>query len=312
VVIIENPPFIILRNPAATYAGMTDQYKRIDINEFDGFFKDVMLSLQGRMEFVPIVMLAKPTTPIDALVEGVANSLFDIVMTTVSITTKRNKIVDFSKSLLPRSIRVIIRRPTSVRLDFLFFLKPFSWELWLLVLGTIAYTSLLLWYFDGQNGIARSVSHAFHVVFNRNSSSAESTTAVQFLTFGLHVLYIILFAVYTASLLSFIIIQNSKPSISGIDDIRNGKIPPNRIGIVVGSAIENFYLKSVSEGINNYFPLKAIQEVYTSLINGAIDAALWSNHSTVYHVNNVYCDLMTVGVEFGHSSYQMPVKNDWL
>ena len=310
--IIENPPFIILKNPAFTYAGMTDPYKQINITEFDGFYKDIMLSLQDRMGFIPVVMLARPTTTFDELVEGVANGLFDTVMDTITINAQRNSIVHFSKPLLPSSIRVVIRMPTSVRLDLFFFIKPFSWQLWLLILGTIAYASLLLWYFEGQHGIVRSVSHVFHVVFNREQPPTKSKNAVQFLTFGLHVLYIILFAVYTANLLYFIIKQNSEPSISGIDDIKNGKVPPARVGILVGTSIENFYLKSISEGVKNYYPLKTIKQIYASLLNGDIDAALWSNQSTEYHVNNIYCNLMAVGVEFSHSSYQLPVPIDWL
>ena len=311
-VIIENPPFTILKNPAATYAGMTGQYKQINITEFDGFYKDIMLSLQDQMGFIPVVILARPTTTFDELVKGVANGLFDTVMTTVTINAQRNSIVDFSKSLLPSSIRVLIRKPTSVRLDLFFFIKPFSWQLWLVALGTIVYTSLLLWYFEGQDGIGKSVSHAFHVVFNRERPPTKSKNAVQFLTFGLHVLYIILFAVYTANLLYFIIKENSEPSISGIDDIKNGKVPPARVGILVGTSIENFYLKSISQGAKNYYPLETIKQIYISLLNGDIDAALWSNQSAEYHVNNIYCNLMTVGVEFSHSSYQLPVHIDWL
>ena len=312
IAIIENPPFIILKNPATTYAGMSDQYKRINITEFDGFFKDVMLYLQGQMGFVPVIMLARPTTSFDELVKGVANGFFDTVMSTVTITSERNSIVDFTKPLLASSIRVLIRKPTSVRLDLLFFLKPFSWQLWLLILGTIAYTSLLLWYFTGKKEIVQSVSHAFHIVFGREWRATKLENDVRFLTFVLQVLYIILFSVYTASLLSFIIIQGSDPSISGIDDIKNGKVPSSRVGILVGTSIENFYLKSVSQGVKNYYPLTTIQQIYTSLIDGDIDLALWSNQSAEYHVNNIYCNLMTVGYEFSHSSYQLPVHIDWL
>ncbi|CAF3578987.1 unnamed protein product [Rotaria sp. Silwood1] len=133
-----------------------------------------------------------------------------------------------------------------------------------------------------------------------------STRSGRFLTFGLYVLQIVLAAIYTASILSFILIENSNPTISGVDDIRNGKILPNRIGIMVGSQAEEYYLNSISEGKKNYYPLKTINEVYTSLMNGDIDVALWS------HVNNRYCDLMAVGVEFAHGSYQIPVKQGWV
>ncbi|CAF1342495.1 unnamed protein product [Adineta steineri] len=47
-------------------------------------------------------------------------------------------------------------------------------------------------------------------------------------------------------------------------------------------------------------------------MNDYIDASLWSNISSTYHVNNMYCELMTVGVAFSHSFYQIPVKRGWL
>ncbi|CAF3384812.1 unnamed protein product [Rotaria sp. Silwood2] len=126
-VIMELPPFIILKTPTATYSEMTGNYKKINITEFYGFYKDVLLYLQNKMGFIPVITLAKPTTEYNELVEGVAND-------------------------------------------------------------------------SGRN--------------------------------------------------------------------------------------------------------------FTTLINGNIDVALWNNLTIEYHTNNIYCDLMPVGVEFSHSSYQLPVKKD--
>ncbi|CAF4278847.1 unnamed protein product [Rotaria sp. Silwood2] len=274
------------------------------------------------MGFIPNIMLAKETTQYDELIDMVANGLFDTVMTGITVTARRNEIVDFSTNLIPSSYRIIIRKPKSIHLDFLLFLKPFSWELWLLTLATIYYTSILRWHLQRQNneepdrrvnnnGIENSTSYTFYTRLNRNSYFV-STNVEQFLTWGSHFLQITLFSVYTVSLLSSIIIQNSDPTISGINDIKNGKISPSRVGVVEGSAIESYYLNAVSQGKKNYYPLKTSNEVYTSLINGDVDAALWSYLSTEYHINNIYCDLVPVGVEFSHSSYQLPVKQNWL
>ncbi|CAF4354760.1 unnamed protein product [Rotaria sp. Silwood2] len=166
-VIMELPPFIILKTPTATYSEMTGNYKKINITEFYGFYKDVLLYLQNKMGFIPVITLAKPTTEYNELVEGVAN-----------------------------------------------------------------------------------------------------------------------------------------------DDIKNGKISSDRIGIVVGCAVEDYYLNSISQRKKDYYPLKTADEIYTTLINGNIDVALWNNLTIEYHTNNIYCDLMPVGVEFSHSSYQLPVKKD--
>jgi ABC-type amino acid transport substrate-binding protein len=123
--VIHSPPFMILKNPTAIYSDMTDNYKKINITEFDGVFKDLLLYLQDRMGFIPFIMLANQTTQYDELVDGVANDLFDIVMSAMTITPKRNKMVDFSVAIIPRSIRIVIRKPQSIQLDSLFFLNHF-------------------------------------------------------------------------------------------------------------------------------------------------------------------------------------------
>ncbi|CAF4044776.1 unnamed protein product, partial [Didymodactylos carnosus] len=63
-----------------------------------------------------------------------------------------------------------------------------------------------------------------------------ATAAGRLFTVGLYMLSLILVATYTANLASDLTISKSQSVISGIDDIRKGKIPFGRIGIVVGSA----------------------------------------------------------------------------
>ena len=58
-----------------------------------------------------------------------------------------------------------------------------------------------------------------------------TTAAGRLLTVGLYILSLVLVAAYTANLASDLTISKSQDIISGIDDIKNGKIPFNRIGI---------------------------------------------------------------------------------
>ncbi|CAF3907163.1 unnamed protein product, partial [Rotaria sp. Silwood1] len=319
--IIESPPFIILKNATATYYNMTHNYKNINITEFDGFYKDILLYLQDKMGFSPIIMLAKPSTQYNELVEGVSKNLFDTVMITIVINAKRKTMVDFGTPIIPHSIRIIIRKPRSVQLDPLFFLKPFSLDVWLFILATIPCTGALIWYFEPKEKrksvtIIHTINFIIHTVLDKDHSFTASTASGKFLTLGLHILQTILFAVYTASLLNYLMIHSFKPIISGIDDIKNSKIPPNRIGIIEGSHVEQQYLNTLSQGRKDYYPLKTVNEVYSRLIDGKIDgdidAALWLNGSIAYHINNIYCDLMTIGDDFGQNYYALPVRQDWL
>lgn len=319
---MELPPFIILKNPIELYSGMTGKYKEINVTEFDGFYKDILLYLQNKMGFIPVVTLTKPTTEYNELVEEVANGLFDIVMSTIIVTEKRSEIVDFSVAVLPSSIRVVTRKQNSIKPDYIFFLKPFTFQLWLLILGTFIFTAILIYWFELPIGgygsdnisirnIATSINYTLHIMLGRNSHPVKSPSA-KILSLGLYFIQIILFTAYTAGLLASIIIENGDTTVSGIDDIKNGKISSAKIGIVVGSAVEDYYLTSVSQGKKDYYPLKTPDEIYTNLINGNIDAGLWNNLTIEYHTNNIYCTLIPVGVEFSHSSYSLPVKKDWL
>ncbi|CAF1565261.1 unnamed protein product, partial [Adineta steineri] len=317
IAIIESPPSIILKNPAAIYNDMNDNYKRIDITEFDGFYKDLILYLQDKMGFIPVIMLAKPTIRYDELVGGVANDSYDIVMSSIDINAKRNQIVDFSIAIMPASYRIIVRKPESIRSDYFMLLKPFFWALWGLLLIMIPYTSVLIWLVERKNenkhsfiGTIIVISFSIYSPFGTSRPQIK-TNAGQFLASILYILQILL-AIQTAGLISYLMIPESILIISGIDDIKNGIIPPNRVGILVGSQIEEYYLNSISHGKKDYYPLKTPDEVYTGLMNDYIDASLWSNISSTYHVNNMYCELMTVGVAFSHSFYQIPVKRGWL
>lgn len=132
-------------------------------------------------------MLAKPTTSLDELVEGVADDLFDTVMTGISINAERIKIVDFSKALIPSSYRVVIRKPKSFQSDHLFFLKPFAWSLWLLILLTIPFASVLLWFVERKDStklvnindrfsLGTSISYVISALLGRSHSYVLQTT----------------------------------------------------------------------------------------------------------------------------------------
>ena len=239
--IVEARPFIILKNPATAYTGMTGNYKQIEMAEFDGLYKDILVYLQEKMQFIPVVMLAKSGTQYDQLVEGVANDLFDTVMSTITVTSERAKLVDMSLALIPSSIRVIVRKPKPNGFDFFFFLKPFENSLWVLVLVTIPYTILLLYPRKvDNNGILGRISCVFYAMLGRDSDKFDLSWSEHVLVYCLHILQIVLFALYTARLLPLLTEKYADTLISGIDDIKNGEVLPSRIGLVSGSSIELF------------------------------------------------------------------------
>ena len=138
------------------------------------------------------------------------------------------------------------------------------------------------------------------------------TTAGRILTVGLYIVSLVLVATYTANLASDLTISKSKGTISGIDDIKSGKIPYNRIGIRPGTAIEEYYLREISGGIRNYYPLRTRQEQYDALLNGIIDATFMDIGVAEYATNNIYCNLSLVGADFDKSTFGIVMPKQWL
>ncbi|CAF4149973.1 unnamed protein product [Rotaria sordida] len=137
------------------------------------------------------------------------------------------------------------------------------------------------------------------------------TASGRLLTAGLYLLCLVLVASYTANLASDLTISKSKNIISGIDDIKSGKILFNRIGILVGTASEEFYLREISSGSRNFYPLKSRQEIYDSLINNLIDVAFNDADVAEYMTNNIYCNATLIGDGFDKGVFGITTSKQW-
>nr|4IO2_A Chain A, Glutamate receptor 1 [Adineta vaga]4IO2_B Chain B, Glutamate receptor 1 [Adineta vaga]4IO3_A Chain A, AvGluR1 ligand binding domain [Adineta vaga]4IO3_B Chain B, AvGluR1 ligand binding domain [Adineta vaga]4IO4_A Chain A, AvGluR1 ligand binding domain [Adineta vaga]4IO4_B Chain B, AvGluR1 ligand binding domain [Adineta vaga]4IO5_A Chain A, AvGluR1 ligand binding domain [Adineta vaga]4IO5_B Chain B, AvGluR1 ligand binding domain [Adineta vaga]4IO6_A Chain A, AvGluR1 ligand bindin len=100
--------------------------------------------------------------------------------------------------------------------------------------------------------------------------------------------------------------------IDGMDDLKNGKIPYNRIGIRIGTAGEDYYLREISGGSRNFYPLKSRQEMYDSLLAGIIDVSFMDIGTAEYVTNNIYCNLTLVGEDFDKSTFGIVTPKEWL
>ncbi|CAF4098787.1 unnamed protein product, partial [Rotaria sordida] len=313
--VIETVPFTIVENVIDASGQSTIQYS--------GYVHDLIKLLQNKMEFIPIIELASPNQTYNGLIQAVRNGVYDIVIGDVTVTATRRKFVDFSNTIFDNSLRIIIRKTTDVNIDLFSFLKPFSWNLWLLLLCTLIYAGILIYIIERQDNetlqnqsilsqIAMYVWYSFGNIVGYGVEFHTNTGAGRLLTAGLYILSLILVASYTANLASDLTIAKSKSIISGIDDIKNGKIPFNRIGILVDSATEEYYLREISNGARNYYPLHSLNEAYSSLLTNMIDAAFWDSGAVEYATNNIYCNLTLIGNDFDKSVFAIVTPQKWL
>jgi ionotropic glutamate receptor len=135
------------------------------------------------------------------------------------------------------------------------------------------------------------------------------TKSSRIIVVGLFTVSIILVATYTANLSSFLTLQRSQPVISGIDDIKNGRLPFHRVGILDDSATVEYYTQNVS---TIFYPVKSINDMYTLLLDNRIDAAIENAIGIEYTVDHQYCGrLSVIGVGFAKSSFGIAMAKNW-
>ena len=290
---------------------------------FTGFVPDLINLLEANMGFTSNIVVTPTNLTYAQVIKLVASGVYDIVVGDITITSQRREIVGFSNSIFDNSLRIIIRNSEDISVDLLAFLKPFSGQLWLLLFITCMSAGILfclLERYDNTNLRDRSLSsqlamslwYSFGNMIGYGAGYEANTASGRLLTIGLYVVSIIVLATYTANLASDLTLKKSKGVISGIDDIKNGKISSYRIGIREGTASEEYYLREISGRIKNYYPLKSKQETYDRLLDNTIDASLIDFAVGEYATNNIYCNLALVGDEFDHGAFGIVTTKDWL
>jgi polar amino acid transport system substrate-binding protein len=313
--IIQSPPFTIVTNVIGS-SGQTQA-------QYTGYVPDLINLLQTAMGFNPVLILAPSTQTYDQIIQGVPAGTYDVVIGDVTVTAQRREIVDFSSTIFDNSLRLLMRSSDDVGVDLSSFLKPFSRNLWLLILGTCIYAGILFCIIERQHNEAleeRSIAtqgvmstwYAFGNIVGYGVDFDANTAAGRLLTFGLYILSLILVASYTANLASDLTIQKSQGVITGIDDIKSGKIPYNRIGIRVGTASEDYYLTEISNGVKNYYPLSSKQDTYDSLLANRIDVSFIDSGVGEYVTENIYCNLTLVGDGFDVGVFGIVTPKNWL
>ncbi|CAF2638112.1 unnamed protein product [Rotaria sp. Silwood2] len=310
--VIEALPFTI----------QTDFLKNNTI-KLTGYVPDLIDILKNKMGFIPNIILSQSNQTYNGLVQAVANGVCDLVVGDVTITAARREIVDFSNSIFDNSLRIIIRKSNSIDVDFFSYLRPFSVTLWLTLLAGFIYAAILLCLLERQDNealknksiissISMSMWYSVGTIMGYGADFHVQTAAGRVLSVGLYMLSLVLVATYTANLASDLTISKSKDFISGIDDIKNGKLSFNRIGILAGSSLEDFYLHEISCGSRNFYPLKSQNEIYIKLLDKTIDVAISDAALLEYVTKKIYCNLTLVGIDFSRSSYGIVIPKQWL
>ncbi|CAF2936893.1 unnamed protein product [Rotaria sp. Silwood2] len=308
--------------PFTTVANVTDKYGQ-STTKLVGYVSDLVQLLQNKMAFVPTIILVPSNQTYSGLIDAVENGVYDMVIGDVTMTAARREKVAFSNSIFDTSTRIIMRTKVPNTVDLFAFLGPFSFSLWMILLIITIFAAVIICLLERpdnpalqnrsfMSSVIMSWWYSVGTIMGYGADFQVTTAAGRLLTVGLYFLSLVLVATYTANLASDLTISKSKNIITGIDDIKSGKIPFNRIGVRVGTVGEEYYLREISGGNRNFYPLSSRKDMYESLLNGIIDASLMDSGTGEYVTNNVYCNLTLVGAEFDKSAFGIVVSKQWL
>ncbi|CAF5120945.1 unnamed protein product, partial [Rotaria sp. Silwood1] len=291
--------------------------------QFTGYVPDLIAQLKTDLGFISDIQLAPSNLTYNQIIQKVANGDYDILIGDFTVTSARRKIVGFSESIFDNSLYIIMRNTPDVSFALFGFMKPFSRNLWLLIIGATTVAAIIICLLERKtNEVLQNMSiisvyvmswwYCIGNIIGYGVDFSPNTAAGRLLTLGLYMVSIVLVASYTANLASDLTIQKTKFPISGVDDLKAGKIPFGRIGVRVGTASQDYYLREISKGMHNFYSLPASKQVtFDSLLSNIIDASFIDSGVGQYVTNNIYCNLTLVGQRFDQTIFGIVTPIEW-
>ncbi|KAJ1387550.1 Solute-binding protein family 3/N-terminal domain of MltF [Sesbania bispinosa] len=167
------------------------------------------------------------------LVFLVYNKTFDAVVGDITILADRMQYVDFTLPYTESGLSIIV--PAKSEDTALIFMKPFTWEMWMVTVSILIYTMLAVWYLERdsnpefncpwKNQISIALWFTvFSLLFAHREKIYSNFTRmviVVWLFLGL-----ILTSSYTANLSSMLTVQQLQPNVKNIESLKwsNSKV----------------------------------------------------------------------------------------
>ncbi|CAF1145533.1 unnamed protein product, partial [Adineta ricciae] len=302
IAVIEIPPLTIIEETKDEHGGKK--------TKLSGYAPDLIDHLQKQMKFKSNTTVLSSNRTYDELIEAVANNTYDMIVGDITIIATRQKRIAFSSSIYDGSLRVIIRNSSSSYLRSSSSTSLLTWaQRTLCYVGLLILTTMLLNVFEGKGWIFPYIDSPLKIN-TRYEPIARSISSL--ITCFLYMLSIISFACFTARLIVELATPKSEVLISGIDDIKKGKISSDRVGIIANSSIEDYYLREISGGNHNFYPLQSKDDMYNKLLSNTIDAAIMDSGVLEYSTNTLYRNLTLAGPAFDHSAFGIVYPKGWL
>ncbi|KAG0543795.1 hypothetical protein BDA96_02G219800 [Sorghum bicolor] len=214
----------------------------------------------------------------DALIERVGKGEFDAAVADITITAERSKHVDFTLPYMSSGISMVVpvRDQRSKRAAWVF-LKPLSYDLWLVSFAFLVFTGFVVWAVEHRSNeefrgppsyqIGTLLYFGFStLVFAHRENLKSNLSRIVVVVWVFVVL--ILQSSYTASLTSMLTVPQLEPAIGDFTSLWRGT---DKVGILNNSFMRAAMDKSGFPQ-SRLEPYQATQSFHEALLNGTIGA----------------------------------------
>ncbi|KAK9936483.1 hypothetical protein M0R45_013324 [Rubus argutus] len=229
-------------------------------NTYDGFCIQIFYKVLRRLNYsLPYEFHADNAT-YPQLVEKVHNKTYDALVGDITVLAERMDLVDFTQPYMGSGLTMIVPQVSDEQATWMF-MKPFTWQMWVVTSTILVYTMLIIWFlerptnpdFGGplKDQIFTAIWFTFSSLFFAHREKVYSNlTRVVFIVWLFVVL--ILTSSYTASLSSMLTVQRLQPNVTDIEMLRRTNAP-------VGLDGDSFVYKYMEEVLQ--FKLKNLVKV---------------------------------------------------
>ncbi|XP_056698873.1 glutamate receptor 3.2-like isoform X2 [Spinacia oleracea] len=248
------------------------------------------------------------------LVTRISTGEFDAAVGDIAIVTNRTMIVDFTQPYADSGL-VVVAPVKKITSNAWAFLRPFTPLMWAVTAVFFLVVGAVIWIlehrlndeFRGPPGkqIMTILWFSFSTLFFAHRENTVSTLGRMVLVIWLFVVLIIQSS-YTASLTSFLTVQQLTSSIKGIDSLITSTAP---IGYQVGSYAENYLNEELNIPRSRLKPLNSPEEYAFALKTGRV-AAVVDEQPYVDLFLSSYCQFAVAGQEFTKSGWGFAFKRD--
>ena len=273
---------------------------------YSGFAIDLLKHLSSEIGFSYEFELWNETW--DRMVETVGrpDTIYDMAIGDITVTSYRELVCDFTSSFFQSSYRILVKRPSSSSASGLWqFFDPFSWDVWIMLLAFLFFSSFMLWFLEHWHlrhvspGLAETMWVSFSTFYSTQKAEKITSNYGRFYLIVACFIVMVINAAFTANMTSFLLDKDVTLPYSTLPEV--GSLG---VGVQGGTATYR-YIKNV-EHVPNVVETK-YDDAVKHLNDGTIAVFINNEPSQKYLALND-CGVALSGNSFHQEKYAFALK----